>query len=393
MTDKATSRRNILLLAVSQALYSSCVIIVFTTAALAGLMLAPDKALATLPVTTFVAGSALATIPVSLLMQRLGRLPVFIAGALFSTSGAALSATAIFQGSFWLFCLGTALQGIFQSTSGFYRFAAAEGAVPEMKPQAISWVLTGGVAAAIIGTVIASRTAEAFLPFTFAGSYIAVAVMAVLAIGILAMLRLPKPTIEEVSGHRRPWSELVKEPRLVIAMASAVISYGLMNFMMTAAPVAMVGCGFTPGDASWVIQWHVLAMFVPSFFTGNLIKRFSAEKVTAAGMVLLMTAAIAALMGIRFEHFSVALILLGLGWNFGFIGGTAMLTESYKPAERGKVQGVNDFLIAAAMVVASFSSGKILAGPGWTAIAWIVLPMALLSLSLVLWRTRKVVSG
>jgi MFS family permease len=388
VTDRATSRRNILLLAISQALYSSCVIIVFTTAALAGLMLAPDKALATLPVTTFVAGSALATIPISMLMQRFGRLPVFVAGALFSAAGAALSVMAIFQGSFWLFCVGTALQGIFQSTSGFYRFAAAEGAVPELKPQAISWVLTGGVVAAVVGTVLASRTAEAFAPFTFAGSYVAVSVMALVAIGILLLLRLPKPTVEEVSGQRRPWSELLKEPRLIVAMASAVIAYGLMNFMMTAAPVAMVGCGFTPGDASWVIQWHVLAMFVPSFFTGNLIKRFSAEKVTAAGMVLLMIAAVIALMGIRFEHFSFALILLGLGWNFGFIGGTAMLTDSYKPAERGKVQGMNDFLIAAVMVVASFSSGKILAGPGWEAIAWIVLPVAFLSLTLVLWRTR-----
>jgi len=217
---------------------------------------------------------------------------------------------------------------------------------------------------------------------------VAVAVMALAAIAILSLLRLPKPTFEEISGHRRPWGELLKEPRLIVAMASAVIAYGLMNFMMTAAPVAMVGCGFTPGDASWVIQWHVLAMFVPSFFTGNLIKRFSAERVTAAGMILLMSAAIAALMGIRFEHFSIALILLGLGWNFGFIGATAMLTESYKPAERGKVQGVNDFLIASVMVVASFSSGKILAGPGWVAIAWIVLPLALLSLALVIWRTR-----
>ncbi len=340
--------------------------------------------------TTFVAGAALATIPVSMLMQKYGRLPVFIAGAVASACGAAISVWAIFTGQFWLFCLGTALQGIFQSTSGFYRFAAAEGAVPEMRPQAISWVLTGGVVAAVTGTVLASRSAELFAPFMFAGSYAAVVVVAIIAAAVLLLLRLPPPTVEEISGHRRPWSELAREPRLVVAMASAVISYGLMNFMMTAAPVAMVGCGFTSGDASWVIQWHVLAMFVPSFFTGNLINRFGAEKIAAAGMIILMLAAVVALMGIRFEHFSVSLILLGLGWNFGFIGGTAMLTSSYKPAERGKVQGVNDFLIAIVMVIASFSSGRVLAGPGWVAIAWVVLPLSLLALALILWRTATV---
>ena len=389
MSDAATSRRNILLLAISQALYSTCVIVVFTTAGLTGLMLATNKALATFPVTAFVAGSALSTIPVSLLMQRFGRKPVFMAGALISMLGSAVSVFAIFHGLFWLFCLGTALQGVFQSTSGFYRFAAAEGAVPELKPQAISWVLTGGVVAAVIGTVMASRTAELFAPFTFAGSYAAVIVVAGIAMVVLSFLRLPPPTQEEISGERRPWSELLKQQRLVIAMASAVLAYALMNFMMTAAPVAMVGCGFTPGDASWVIQWHVLAMFVPSFFTGNLIAKFGAERITAAGMVLLLAAALTGMMGISFEHFSVALILLGLGWNFGFIGGTAMLTSSYLPAERGKVQGLNDFLIAIAMVIASWGSGGVLAGWGWQAIAWIVAPISLLALAVLLWRATR----
>lgn len=389
MTDIATSRRNILLLAISQALYSSCVITVFTTAGLVGLMLAPDKSLATVPVTSFVAGAALSTIPVSMLMQRFGRRPVFMTGALMSILGAGLSVYAIFSGLFWLFCIGTAVQGVFQSTSGFYRFAAAEGAVPELKAQAISWVLTGGVVAAVVGTVMASRTAELFAPFTFAGSYAAVIVVAALAAVVLSFLRLPPPTQEEISGERRSWPELLKQQRLVVAMASAVIAYMLMNFMMTAAPVAMVGCGFTAGDASWVIQWHVLAMFVPSFFTGNLIARFGAERITAVGMVLLILAAGVAMMGIKFENFSVALILLGLGWSFGFIGGTAMLTSTYKPAERGKVQGVNDFLIATCMVIGSSSSGGVLAYWGWNAIALIVAPLAAVALAVVLWHARK----
>lgn len=364
-----------------------CAITVFATGGLAGLILAPKPSMATLPVTAFVGGSALATVPVSLLMQRLGRRPVFMMGATISFVGAAISTYAIFHGLFWLFCLGTAFQGVFQSSSGFYRFAAAEGAVVELKAQAISWVLAGGVVAAVLGTVMASRTAELFAPYSFAGSYAAVMCVTMIALAVLSLLRLPPPTTEELSGAQRPWSELVREPRLIVAMASAVIAYALMNFMMTAAPVAMVGCGFKPADASWVIQWHVLAMFIPSFFTGSLIARIGAPKVTSAGMVLLLCAAIVALMGIKFENFSFALILLGLGWNFGFIGATALLTASYRPAEKGKVQGVNDFAIALSLVIASYSSGSVLAHSGWQAIAWIVLPMALLSLALVLWRS------
>jgi MFS family permease len=389
VTDAAIAKRNILLLAISQALYSCCVITVFATGSLVGLMLAPNAGFATLPITAFVAGSALTTIPASLTMQRIGRIPVFLTGTVACVLGAALAVFAIFTKNFAVFCAACMLQGVFQSTSGFYRFAAVEGALPEMKPLAISWVLTGGVVAAIAGTLIASATSDFFAPFTFAGSYVAVVVIGCIAAVVLTFLRLPKPTVEEVHGVSRPWSELLQQPRLIVAMACATLSYGMMNLMMTAAPVAMVGCGFTKGDASWVIQWHVLAMFVPSFFTGHLIKKFGAERIAGIGMLLLITAGVTGLAGITFGNFAVALVLLGLGWNFGFIGGTTMLTSTYNPAERGKVQGANDFIMSVTVAIASFSSGKILAIAGWNFVNIALFPMAFLALTLIGWQSLK----
>jgi MFS family permease len=385
MTDLALAKRNILLLAISQALYSSCVITVFATAGLVGLMLAPSPGWATTPITTFVIGSTLVTIPASLFMQSLGRLPVFMFGAFVSMLGSALATYAIYIGNFALFCVATGLQGVFQATSGYYRFAAVEAATPDLKPIAISWVLTGGVVAAIAGTLISSQTADFFAPYTFAGSYLAAAIIAALGVIVLTFLKLPKPKSEEISGPRRTWPELLQQPRMVVAMAAAIISYAMMNFMMTAAPVAMIGCGFTKFDASWVLQWHVLAMFVPSFFTGHIIKAWGAERVVAAGMLLLIAAGAVALFDINFGNFAVSLILLGLGWNFGFIGGTTMLTTTYTAAERGKVQAANDFGISSLMVVASFSSGKVLDGLGWGAVSSAIFPAAILTLLLLTW--------
>ncbi len=384
-TESQEARRNILLLAVAQALYSCCVITVFATAGIVGLNIAPTPGLATAPITTFVIGALLSTIPSSLLMQRLGRAPIFIFGAVMAIIGSLLAVWAIMTKNFPAFCFATALYGSFQATSGFYRFAAAESASEDTKSIAISWVLTGGVVAAIAGTIIASRTSEIVAGHMFAGSYMATAVLAAINIVVILMLRLKLPTTAELEGPQRSWSELFKQPKLIVAMSSAIIAYGLMNLMMTAAPVAMIGCGFTPGDASWVIQWHVLAMFVPSFFTGQLIKAFGVERITAVGMVILILAGIAALLGITFGHFAVALILLGLGWNFGFIGGTTMLTDCYRPSERGKVQAVNDFGISALMAVASLSSGVLLAELGWNSVAIALFPPAAIAMALIAW--------
>jgi MFS family permease len=382
MTD---SKRTILLLAVAQALYSSCIITVFATAGLVGLNIAPSPAWATLPVTTFVLGAMFTTVPASLLMQRIGRKPIFLLGAGVSILGAALAVWAIITSNFAAFCFATALQGVFQATSGFYRFAAAEAADENSKSIAISWVLTGGVVAAIGGTVISNYTSELIPLHTFAGSYAAAVVLALINIAVVSRLNIPKLAATTVGGVARPWPELLRQPKMLVAMASAMIAYSMMNLMMTAAPVAMIGCGFTKGDASWVIQWHVLAMFVPSFFTGQLIQKFGAEKITALGMVMLMAAAGAGLAGITFGHFAIALIILGLGWNFGFIGGTTMLTDTYRPSERGKVQAANDFGISLLMVVASSSSGVILAELGWAAVPLALFPPAAIALVMIGW--------
>ena len=384
-----TERRTILLLAFAQALYSCCVITVFATGPLVGLMLASAKGYATWPVTSFVVGSMIAVWPASALMKIFGRKPIFIGGAVLSIIGALVSIWAITQSSLTLFCVGAALQGVLQATSSFYSFTAAEAAGPDDKSVAISWVLTGGVVAAIAGTIISSQTRDMFAPFTFAGSYAAVVIFSALSLIVFAFLDLPKPTAAEISGPQRSWPELLRQPKLVIAMATAIFSYALMNLMMTSAPVAMAACGFGAGDSSWVIQWHVLAMFVPSFFTGALIKRYGVNLITGIGMAILISAGGAALMGITFTHYAVALMLLGLGWNFGFIGGTTMLTTTYRPAERAKVQAVNNFGISLMVAIASAGSGQMLAHWGWNSVALTVMPIAAIILILVFWHGKN----
>jgi predicted MFS family arabinose efflux permease len=381
-------RTKILLLSIAQALYGCCVIVMFSTGGLVGLMLAPSKGYATLPVTAYVIGSMIATIPASILMKRFGRIPVFATGATVSAIGALISAWAIYHNLFWLFIAGTLFQGTYQATSSFHAFAASEVARPEDKSIAISWVLAGGVVSAIAGTMIAKYTADLFAPFTFAGSYVAAAVLAASSLIIFAILNLPKPTLAEIEGPQRSWPELLRQPKLVIAMAAAISSYALMNLMMTAAPVAMEYCGFDKNASFWVIQWHVLGMFVPSFFTGILIKRYGVNLITGIGMAILIIAGVAALMGISFVHFSIALILLGLGWNFGFIGGTTMLTTTYQPAERAKVQAVNNFGVSLMVAIASASSGQMLSHFGWASVALTVMPIAAVMLTVIVVRAR-----
>jgi MFS family permease len=369
-------RTTILLLAIAQSLYSCAVITVFATGPLVGLMLAPSQGLATWPVTSFVVGSMLAVWPASMFMKAYGRKPVFVAGACSSIMGAAISVWAIYHSNFYVFCVGAALQGVLQATSSFYSFAAAEAAGPEDKAVAISWVLTGGVVAAVAGTLISSQTRDVFAPFTFAGTYVAVIAFALLSLLVFANLKIAMPTKAEIAGEQRSWPQLLRQPKLVIAMVTAIFSYALMNLMMTAAPVAMKICGFDSAASIWVIQWHVLAMFVPSFFTGVLIKRFGVNLITSIGMAILISAGIAALLGIAFANFAVALILLGLGWNFGFIGGTTMLTSTYTPAERAKVQAVNNFGVSLLVAIASASSGQLLSHFGWASVALTVMPIA-----------------
>lgn len=383
--DDLRARRNAIVLAIGQALYGSATVIMFTTAGLIGVQIAPSKAWATLPISAFVIGTALSTIPAAMLMRLIGRRPGFMLGACAGTVGALVGVYAIFTRNFQLFILATVLQGVYQAFAQHSRFAAADMASPAFRPKAISWVMTGGVAAGLLGTSLVMFTTDLLAPVTFAGCYAAMAVICTLAIGVLAFVDIPRKEETAARGEARPLSEILRQPRLIVAVIAATLSYGMMNLVMTAAPIAMIDCGFTTSTAAWAIQWHVLAMFVPSFFTGQIIARFGAERVCASGLLLLACAATAGLLGISFGNFAVNLILLGLGWNFGFIGGTTLLTECYRPAERERVQGLNDFAVFGTVAIASLTSGKLLDWFGWASVNIAVYPTVVVALSLILW--------
>lgn len=392
--DDLRARRNAIVLAIGQALYGSATVIMFTTAGLIGVQIAPSKAWATLPISAFVIGTALTTIPAAMLMRAIGRRPGFMLGAFAGTVGALIGVYAIFTRNFPLFILATVLQGVYQAFAQHSRFAAADMASPAFRPKAISWVMTGGVAAGLLGTSLVMFTTDLLAPVTFAGCYAAMAVICTLAIGVLAFVDIPRKEETAKTGEARPLGQILRQPRLIVAVIAATLSYGMMNLVMTAAPIAMIDCGFTTTTAAWAIQWHVMAMFVPSFFTGQIIARVGAERVCAAGLLLLAGAATAGLLGISFGHFAVNLILLGLGWNFGFIGGTTLLTECYRPAERERVQGLNDFAVFGTVAIASLTSGKLLDWFGWASVNIAVYPTVVVALSLILWimlRRRKVV--
>jgi predicted MFS family arabinose efflux permease len=391
--DDVRARRNAIILAAGQALYGSATVGMFTTAGLVGIQLAPSKALATAPITAFVIGTALSTVPAALLMKQIGRKPGFMLGGLAGTIGGALGVYAIYERVFWLFLLCAGLQGVFQAFIQHSRFAAADMASPAFKPKAISWVMSGGVAAAVLGTALVMATVDLLAPVTFAGCYLAIAVLSALTIALMTLLDIP-PRHEEVkSSAARPLFAIVRQPQAIVAIVAAALSYGMMNLVMTAAPIAMIDCGFSTQSAAWVIQWHVLAMFVPSFFTGHLIARYGAVSIAMLGLALLSGAGLAGLLGITFSHFAVNLVLLGLGWNFGFIGGTTLLTGCYRQEEREKVQALNDFAVFGIVALASLSSGKLLDAQGWQGVNVAVFPAVALAAVLIVWsswRGRKI---
>lgn len=385
--DDTRARRNAVILAIAQALYGAALTAVVVTAGLVGAQLAPSASWATLPMSMTIVGTALTTLPISLMMRRTGRRLGFVVCALVGAVGSLVGVVAIFQRSFELFLLGCFLVGVYQASASYYRFAAADTASPVFRPKAISWVMTGGIVAALIGTVLVMYTVDLLAPVTFAGTWVVMSLLALAGAAILLAVDIPL-TEKHDAPSGRPLSVIARQPRYIVAALTAMLAYGIMMLVMTATPVAMLGCGFSVQDSSWVIQWHALAMFVPSFFTGSLITRFGAEKVSAFGMVLLVGAAGAGLMGIHFENFAVGLILLGLGWNFGFIGGTTLLTDTYEPEERNKAQGLNDFLVFATTAATSLSAGKLLAWFGWEGVNYAVLPMVALALVMIVWLAR-----
>jgi len=371
-------KRNVLTLAACQALFQTASVLIMTVGGLAGQMLAADKSLATLPIASMSVGTALVTIPASLIMQRAGRRVGFMIGTLLGALGGGLSVVALLIGSFWLFNLGNLLVGAYQGFSQFYRFAAAEVASPEFKSRAISFVLAGGVVAAIAGPHLGNHTRDLLgSGTTFAGSYVTVVVLSLAAMALLGRLQVPPAALTTDTSGARPLAEIVRQPAFVVALTGASVGYGVMILAMTATPLAMVAQHHGVGDAAFVIQWHVLGMFVPSFFTGTLIARFGVLPVMFTGAVLLLGHVTIALSGVALLNFVSALMLLGVGWNFLFIGGTTLLTETYRMSEKGKVQGLNDFLIVGVVVIASFASGGLLQRFGWQGVNMAALPFLL----------------
>ena len=356
--------------------------------------LAPSPALATLPISIYQIGLALGTVPAGMMMRRYGRRAGYLLGTLCGVVAGLVAAYGVMRGAFLLFCLGTLCAGLYGSYVQSYRFAAADGVAAEFRARAISWVMVGGLFAAVIGpqTVIWTRDLMPGAPF--AASFLAQGALALLAIPVLWRLRgVPASTGAADGPGARPLREIVLTPRFAVAVMAGMVSYGLMSFVMTAAPIAMVGCGHTVGEAALGIQWHVLAMYGPSFFTGRLVQRFGKARVTAAGLLLMAASAALALSGLDLFHFWGSLVLLGLGWNLGFIGATALVTDCYRPEERTRVQACNDFLVFGSVAVASLSSGGLLQSGGWQAINWIVMPTVAIVLALLLWRRGDTVSA
>lgn len=385
--DDARARRNVWVLATAQALYGSGAIIIFTLGALTGQMLSENKALATLPISAYVVGAALATYPASLFMQRVGRRAGFITGAALGMIGTGLAIAAIGTGSFALFCAAMFLAGQYQGFSQFYRFAAADTASEQFRPKAISRVLVGGVIAAFAGPQIAIWSKDLLAPLTFAGAYAAAMGLSVIAVIVLAFVDIPKQ-VEELGGDTapaRPLGEIVFTPRFLVAVTCAMTSYAIMNLVMTATPLAMIACGFEVSDAAFVIQWHVVAMFAPGFITGHLIARFGVHLVVATGLVLLAGCGVVALTGVDLGRFWLALVLLGVGWNFAFVGATTMVTDCYRPEEKARVQGLNDFMVFGSVALASLTSGLMFQFFGWESVNLTIFPFVVVALAMIIW--------
>lgn len=377
-TGDRQARRNAMRLAVAQALAGANASVVYATAAIIGATLSPDRSLATMPVSVFVVGMAFGTLPTGWVARRHGRRAAFLAGCGFGCLAGLIAAVALVVGSFPLYCAATFLAGIYGAVVQSFRFAAADGASATFRSRALSWVMVGGIFSGVLGPQLVTWTMQLWPPYLFAASYLAQAGVAIVAGFVLSGVDLPKVTAASTAG--RPLGRIARQPRFVVAVLCGVISYVLMNLVMTSAPLAMRLCGLTLPQSNATLQWHIVAMYSPSFFTGMLIARFGASRVVACGLALLAAAATAGLLGITIVHFTVGLVLLGLGWNFGFVGASAMVLETHRPEERTRVQSFNDFLVFGTMAVGSFSSGQILTALGWAAVNWVVFPPVLLGL-------------
>lgn len=378
------ARRNVLLLALCQALYMTGTSMVITVTALAGTAIASVKSFGTLPLSLQFVATMAATIPASLFMQRHGRRAGFIVGALVGIAGAAIGLYALLHANFVLFTLGSMLIGVLNGFAIYYRFAAADTADPAFKPKAISLVMAGGVAAAFLGPNLAKYTVDLFAA-SFAGCFAALVGLHILTILIMVMIDIPKPAAEDRKNSGAPLSQILRRPAIIVAILAGVAGYSSMNLVMTATPLSMVGHHFAFSDAAMVIQWHVFAMFAPSFVTGHLIARYGSPSIIMAGAALILICVAINLHGVSLAHYLIALIALGTGWNFMFIGGSALLTSAHDSAEKAKVQGLNEFLVFTSVALASFASGAVQYGLGWLAVNLFVVPLTVLALAATAW--------
>jgi MFS family permease len=394
--DTTSSHRNVFLLAACQALSMSAMTIMITVAALTGRMLAENDSLATLPLAFQFLATWLTTIPASSLMRRIGRRWGFSIGTSLGMGGGALIALAIMVGSFWLMCFGNVLVGMCMGFALFYRFAAADVAEEDFRAKAISWVISGGVVAALVGPELARHTRDIAGPYLFAGSFLAIVALFAISFLLVQFLRIPLPVVHASAGQGRPLAEIMAQPKFIVAVLSGMVAYGVMNFIMVATPFAVEDCGFGPDATPGVIQLHALGMFAPAFFTGSLINWFGVRRILIAGPVLLAGAIVADLSGQTLWNFWIGLCLLGVGWNFLFVGASALLTETYRPEERSRVQGINDFFVYGTVACSSFMSGWVYETFGWGIVNMAGIPLITLSLLATLWlvcRPRRVAAA
>lgn len=365
-------RRQVLLLSSAQALFQTAAVLLMTVGALAGALVAPTPALATVPIAASFLGTAIATIPASVWMARVGRRTGFVTGAASGVAAGLVAALALAMQSLALLAAGTFLLGVAQAFAQFYRFAAGEVADDAYRPRAISLVLAGGVVAAIAGPLL-GRWGGPLLPTAYLGSFLLLSLACLLAGLVLSRLDIPAPAAAAAGGGR-PLARILAQPAYLVAMFGAATGYGVMILAMTATPLAMGQHHHSLGDTATVIQLHVLGMFVPSFFTGSLIARFGVLKVMLAGVALLAGHVLASLAGTSFHAFAGALVLLGVGWNFLFIGGTTLLTTTYTPAEKGRAQAMNDLTIVVIGVACSAAAAPLLHALGWEKMNLVLLP-------------------
>lgn len=368
--EESRARRSVLVLAFSQAVSMTGAGIVMLVTGLAGAYLAVDDRLATLPLAMQFVATMAATFPAALWMKRVGRRIGFTVGQGIGVCGGLVSCFALLEGRFDLLVVGAMLLGVHNAFWGYYRFAAAEAALPEKRAKAISLVMAGGILSAVAAPELSKATRDLFSPITFAGCYATIAALAFFTACLIQTAALKKPV---APSHRydqkaRPLAEIVRQPRFVVAATSAMVGYGVMILVMSATPLSMVDCGFAFEDAAFVIQFHVLAMFGPSFFTGSLIKKFGVMRIISIGVALNVVCMISNMSGVELGNFWLGLTALGLGWNFMYIGGTTLLTDVYHPSEQEKTQAANDFLVFATISVATFSSGALQNGFGWIAV-------------------------